>query len=170
MSHNATVARRAAFLVTATAIMLAGMMGLGEAEAGASPLNHAERRVVAKINMYRARHGLPQLRVNRKLTRAAEWMARDMGRHRRFGHIDSRGRDPFARIAAFGYPTRNTWRGENLAAGRASAGSAFQQWRHSPSHDANMRDRRFRAIGVARVRVPGSPYGWYWATTFGSRR
>ncbi len=134
-----------------------------------SAIDAAERAEVTLINRYRARHGLRALRVDGTLSRAAAWMALDMGRNSRFGHVDSLGRDPFARLRAFGYPSTDTWRGENLAAGNDAPGSTRQQWIDSPPHRANMLGRHFRAIGIARVLVSGSPYRWYWATTFGSR-
>jgi uncharacterized protein YkwD len=170
MQHHLKIARRFTYATAATTMLAVGMGTTGVAEAEAGPrINKAERKVLSQINRYRASRGLRRLRVNGRLTRAAEWMSRDMGRHHRFSHTDSRGRSPFGRIAAFGYPSRNTWRGENLAAGNPSPRGAFMQWRNSPAHDANMRGRYYRSIGIARVRVPGSPYGWYWTTTFGSR-
>lgn len=132
-------------------------------------IDRTELAEVRLINRFRAARGLPRLRVDRTLTRAAGWMSYDMGRSHRFSHTDSRGRDPFTRLRAFGYPSSNTWRGENLAAGHADARRTYGQWLNSPPHKANWLNPRYRAIGIARVRVPGSPYTWYWATTFGSR-
>ncbi len=103
------------------------------------------------------------------LTRAAQWQVLDMGSMHRFDHVDSLGRDPFERLRDFGYPSRDTWRGENLAAGNEAPYPTWVQWRDSPPHRANWLRPRFRAIGIARVFVPGSPYVWYWATSFGSR-
>jgi MYXO-CTERM domain-containing protein len=75
------------------------------------------------------------------------------------------GRDPFARIAAFGH-TGWTTAGENIAAGYVTAAQVFEGWRTSPGHDANMRHAGFTAIGIGRVEVPGSPYRVYWTTDF----
>ena len=135
----------------------------------AGAIDRIELVEVRLINRYRRAHGLRPLRIDSKLTRAAGWMALDMGRKRRFGHTDSLGRDPFQRLRAFGYPSRNTWRGENLAAGNARPGPTRRQWINSPPHRANMLNPHYSVIGIARVRVAGSPYRWYWATTFGSR-
>jgi uncharacterized protein YkwD len=134
-----------------------------------SAIGHAERSEVVLINRYRRAHGLRPLRIDGTLSRAAGWMALDMGRNGRFSHTDSRGRDPFSRLRAFGYPSSDTWRGENLAAGNAGPAPTLRQWIASPPHRANMLGRTYRAIGIARVHVAGSPYRWYWATTFGSR-
>lgn len=128
----------------------------------------SERQQLRLINDYRAEHGLSRLRLDRVLTRAADWMAVDMPRRGYFAHQDSRGRDPFARLEVFGYPD-NTWRGENLAAGYADASSTFNQWVNSPAHRDNMLTSEYRAVGISRTCVAGSTYGCYWVTEFGSR-
>jgi hypothetical protein len=85
-----------------------------------------------------------------------------------FSHTDSLGRDPFERMADFGY-TYNTWKGENLAAGADTAQGAFNLWKNSPGHNANMLNGNFKVIGIARVYGAGSQYGWYWTTDFGGQ-
>lgn len=135
----------------------------------AATVDTVEITEVRMINRFRAARGLAPLRVDGTLTRAAGWMALDMGNTARFGHTDSQGRDPFSRLRAFGYPSTSTWRGENLAAGNSLPRPTYIQWLNSPPHKANWLNPRYRAIGISRVYVPGSPYGWYWATTFGSR-
>ena len=47
--------------------------------------------------------------------------------------------------------TYNTYRGENIAAGNASASATFTQWRNSPTHNTNMLNANFRAIGIGRA-------------------
>ncbi|MCB0877741.1 MAG: CAP domain-containing protein [Thermoleophilia bacterium] len=135
----------------------------------AAAVDRIERTEVRLINRLRRAHHLRPLKIDGTLTRTAGWMALDMGHARRFSHTDSLGRDPFIRLRAFGYPSRDTWRGENLAAGNARPGPTRLQWINSPPHLRNMLDPHYGAIGIARVRVAGSPYRWYWATTFGSR-
>jgi hypothetical protein len=83
-----------------------------------------------------------------------------------FSHTDSLGRDPFARLDAFGY-TYNTWRGENLAAGAASASAAMTLWQQSPAHNENMLNPNYTVIGIARAYNAGSSFGWYWASDYG---
>lgn len=156
-----------ASLAALTAVIGATTMP-ARAHAAPSAIDRVERAEVAQINQFRRAHGLRPLVVDGTLGRAALWLARDLGRTGRFSHTDSHGRDPFVRLRAFGYPSA-TWRGENIAAGNAAARPTFLQWRNSPPHRANWLNPRFRAIGIARVHVPGSPYGWYWATSFGSR-
>ena len=158
--------RRCMLVVLAS--LSAALLAPSLSAAAPATIDQAERAEVAMINQFRRAHGLRPLVIDGKLTSAASWMAGDMGRSARFSHTDSQGRDPFDRLRAFGYPTA-TWRGENLAAGSAAARHTYRQWLNSPPHRANWLNPRFRAVGVARVRVSGSPYGWYWATSFGSR-
>lgn len=126
-----------------------------------------ELQFLTVINAYRVEHGAGKLTISANLNRAAAWMARDMGTHAYFGHVDSLGRDPWVRTVDCGYPVAG---GENLAAGnlKSSAQSAFELFRGSPSHNENMLQTRYKQIGIARVYVAGSPYEWYWATTFGT--
>lgn len=138
------------------------------AVAQAVDVNAAERAEVNHINSYRKTHGLSNLLIDAKLTAAAEWMSTDMAANNYFSHTDRLGRDPFDRIAHYGYPS-DTWRGENLAAGNEDPDATFEQWRNSPAHNENMLDAHYRAIGIARVYDPGSTYGYFWTTSFGSR-
>lgn len=131
-----------------------------------TPLSTEEQAFLTLINNYRQQNGLGPLTVDTKLQDPSEWMSIDMGVNRYFGHTDSLGRDPFQRMAAFGY-NYNTWKGENLAAGTSSAQTAFNLWRDSAPHNANMLGANYSAIGIARRYTAGSPYGWYWTTDFG---
>ena len=163
--------RRSIRLVAALALLTTSAIALigPAASAQAATIDRTEATEVRMINQFRRSHGLRPLRIDGTLTRAAGWVARDLGSTGRFSHTDSQGRDPFDRLRAFGYPSSDTHRGENLAAGNAAPRPTYLQWLNSPPHKANWLNPRFRAIGIARVNVPGSPYGWYWATTFGSR-
>jgi uncharacterized protein YkwD len=60
--------------------------------------------------------------------------------------------------------------GENIAAGSAqdTAAEAFAMWKGSNEHNANMLDGAFHDIGIGREQVPGSRWGWYWTTVFGT--
>lgn len=140
-----------------------------------APPNHAqstttldteELAFLQLINDYRAQNGAGPLQASVTLTNASKWMSADIGAKNYFSHTDSLGRDPFARMAAFGY-TYNTFKGENIAAGNATAQATFTQWKNSPDHNQNMLNPNFKAIGIGRVSTPGSTYNWYWTTKFG---
>lgn len=158
-----------AFGITALVVAMASLT-VGARPADAIAIDSSERAMVWRINRFRATHGLARLRIDRRLSIAATWMARDMGAQGYFSHTDSRARDSFSRMDAFGITTVvSGWRGENLAAGLADAQPTFLQWRGSPGHRANMLRPQFRAVGIARVYVADSPWHWYWVTDFGGR-
>lgn len=129
-------------------------------------LDPEEQAFLDLLNNYRQQNGVGPLLAEPSLTDAARWMSADMGTHAYFSHTDSLGRNPWDRMAAFGY-NYNTWRGENIAAGTSSAQTVFDLWRNSSGHNANMLSSNYRVIGIGRVYTPGSPYGWYWTTDFG---
>ncbi len=41
-------------------------------------------------------------------------------------------------------------------------------WKASPSHNSAMLDGNYKVVGLSRLEVEGSPFGWYWTTDFGS--
>ena len=58
--------------------------------------------------------------------------------------------------------------GENVLAGRQSAGGALKLWESSPPHNENMLSKTWHAIGIARAVNTSGKYGYYWTTDFGS--
>jgi len=168
-----TLVRSILFALLATAVAL---LASASAPAQAATPTRVIRSIdtpelaeVRLINRYRVNAGLPVLRIDGKLSVAAAWMAADLAASGQFSHTDSRGRDPFQRMRAFGYPSDRTYRGENIAAGNEAALATFQQWINSPGHKANILNRNFQVIGIARVYNPDSLYRAYWVTDFGSR-
>ncbi|MCC7364728.1 MAG: CAP domain-containing protein [Dehalococcoidia bacterium] len=133
---------------------------------GQVALDAEEAQFLSLINNYRASNGLGALTASANLNRAAAWLAQDLGANRYFSHTDSLGRSPSTRAQNCGYPSGA---GENIAAGtvRDTAQEAFDAWKASSGHNANMLNSSYRMIGIARQYVAGSPYGWYWVTDFG---
>jgi uncharacterized protein YkwD len=129
-------------------------------------IDSEERLMIDMINDYREEHGLGLLQTSIALTRAADWMTNDMATNKIFGHTDSLGRGPGARISSFGYKN-HSYRGENLAAGFGDAKTTFKQWKDSPSHNAAMLHPKFKVIGISRHKDDSSQYKWYWASDFG---
>jgi uncharacterized protein YkwD len=152
-------------ILLATMATIAVASGLVAAQPGAgtasTPLDAEEQLFVSLINQYRQQNGINALTIDTSLQNAAEWMTTDMGVNNYFSHTDSLGRDPFVRMNAFGYDY-NTWKGENIAAGTSSAQVAFDLWKGSASHNANMLNPNYTVMGIARDDTPGSDYGWYW--------
>jgi uncharacterized protein YkwD len=133
---------------------------------GTAALDAEEIAFLGLINDYRVQNGLSPLQLSVALTKSSDWMSTDMATTGNFSHTDTQGRDPSARMEAFGYDTSNWW-GENIAGGNATAQATFTQWKNSPGHNANMLGANYKVIGIARVQNPSSAYGWYWTTDFG---
>ena len=143
-----------------------------------APTIRLARAAVCLINKRRVRRGMPRLRINRRLTRAAMVHTHDMIRRGYFGHVSKRGRDVVDRLYGARYlGGRFSWRvGENLAWGSGDRGTPRQivrAWMHSAGHRRNMLDRRFREIGIGVIAAAPThtdlPTATY-TTTFGVRR
>jgi uncharacterized protein YkwD len=142
------------------------------------PTIRLARAAVCLINNRRTRRGLPRLRINNRLSKAAKWHTHDMVRRSYFGHVSRRGRDVVDRLYGARYlGGRFSWAvGENLAWGSGNRGTPrqiVQAWMNSPGHRRNMLDSRFREIGIGviangpvRTDLPAATY----TTTFGVRR
>src|ERR671919_2757210 len=107
------------------------------ASASATPAEVAKRTVVRStlctLNAERARHGLPRLRLNKKLSAAARRHAGDMARRNYFAHDSLSGGTFVDRIRQTGYlrGARKWWVGENLAwgtHGRSAPRAITRMW------------------------------------------
>jgi uncharacterized protein YkwD len=133
----------------------------GCAKAHARPSRLAPRAaraaLLCSINRARAAHGLAGFAAERHLRRAAKGHARDMVRHRYFGHQRPGGPSLSQRLRRAGWHGRAA--GEAIAWGcgrSASAAATVKAWMHSPPHRAILLGGYGRAgIGVAR-RAPAS--------------
>jgi uncharacterized protein YkwD len=114
-----------------------------------------EDAVVARINLVRRGRGLRPLRLNRRLSAAADFHSRDMGRRGYFEHDSANGTPFWRRIERF-YPSTGfrSWTvGENLLWASDSYGAAFAvgEWMASPPHRANILSRDWREVGIGAV-------------------
>jgi uncharacterized protein YkwD len=120
-------------------------------------------RVVELVNSERGKAGCAPLKVNEKLTRAAQAHSQDMADHRNMSHTGSDGSGPGDRLKRAGY----TWRtyGENVAYGYRTPESVMNGWMSSPGHKRNILNCAFEEIGVG-LAQPGN----YWTQNFGTAR
>ncbi|HEX2179020.1 MAG TPA: CAP domain-containing protein [Actinomycetota bacterium] len=166
MPHSRKTSRvKATLLTLISAAIMAPVMAPSAAQA-AIALDAEEAAFCTLINNYRASKGLAPLMVSERLTNAAEWMSTDMATKNYFSHTDKLGRDPFQRMSAFGY-TYSTYKGENIAAGNATASATFTQWKNSSGHNANMLNANYKVIGIGKAYGATSTYKNYWTTDFG---
>jgi len=156
-----------AFLA-ALAVAILSLLAVGSPAVRAQdpPLTNDEAALLTLINDYRVENGLSPLGVSPTLTAAARWMSEDMAANNYLGHIDSLGRGPSERMAAFGY-TGGYMRGEIARGGSSTPEGAFEAWRNSPGHNAVMLTSGFAVAGVGKAVDLESYYGWYWTVDFG---
>lgn len=124
--------------------------------------------VVVRTNQERASYGLPPLKINYNLCRAAQWMAVDMAQNGYIGHKDSEGRRLAHRITLFEY-SDPYWLGENIAAGQRTPERVVKAWMASPDHRKNILHSAYREIGIGYFVNPESRYRLYWTQELGSR-
>ena len=128
----------------------------GEIVPNSDNLGQVARATLCLINIERKTRGLSTLRPNRQLARAALDHARDMVSRSYFSHETLGGGGFIGRIKARGYLAgRRSWTvGENLAWGggpTASPRTIVSLWMGSPTHRANILNRRFRDAGLGIV-------------------
>ena len=141
-------------------------------------LGDVRAAVLCLHNRERSARGLPPLKENGKLRRAAEGHSGDMVASRFFAHDSLSGADMADRILATGYARGQGWSlGENIAwgtGGLATAAEIQRAWMESPGHRANILRRGFREIGIGIV--AGGPVdaggidGATYTADFGVRR
>ncbi len=143
----------------------AGEDEISSSEGALRALDTDESAFLGLLNAYRAQNGLAPLTATPLLNQVAYDHSLDMGQKAYFDHNDLNGVNPFDRMKNAGY--RGGAMAENIAAGNSSAQGTFDQWKYSAGHNANMLGTAYRAIGIGRAAVPGSPYTYYWTTDFG---
>ena len=136
--------------------------------------------VLCLHNRERAARGLPKLKENPKLRRAAERHSGNMVTASFFDHTSPGGSTMVDRIRRTGYTSRaRSWAlGENIAWGSGRLATAAQinrSWMNSSGHRANILQRSFREIGIGietglPVRLSAAQSGATYTTDFGFRR
>lgn len=126
-----------------------------------APTSGAAASILKLVNSERSKAGCSPLKLNAKLTKAAQDHSEDMAAHHNMSHTGSDGSDPGQRITRAGY----NWSayGENVAYGYSSAASVMKGWMDSPGHKRNILDCSFKELGVGHAQ-PGD----YWTQDFGT--
>ncbi|WP_205699561.1 CAP domain-containing protein [Conexibacter sp. SYSU D00693] len=117
-------------------------------------------------NVERGRRGLPALKADPSLSRAARLQAKGMAKRGYTGHRDPQGRGPAERVSR--YTHRYQGVGENLAWGWPTGADACATWLASAPHRRNLLDRRFTHIGTGVA--AGGRWGRYYVQVFGIQR
>jgi uncharacterized protein YkwD len=130
-----------------------GSANVAPTQASHHALTHA---TLCLINAERRGHNLRPLRLNQRLSKAAQDHSRDMVRRRYFSHTTPDGSSFVQRIRGAGYlRAARTWIvGENLGWGWRRLGTAAQivrAWMNSPPHREEILRPSFREAGIGVV-------------------
>lgn len=105
--------------------------------------------VISLTNSERQKLGLPLLRENQELDKAATAKAQNMFSENYWAHYAPSGKTPWDFITGSGY--RFSYAGENLARNFYSSPDVVSAWMASPSHKANIVNSHYQDIGLAVV-------------------
>jgi uncharacterized protein YkwD len=177
---SATIATAAAAIV----LFAPGVVPVASADACSEhgnklPEELTERQAQKAIRCLINKERSPNLDRDRRLTNAAEYHSRYMRNHTCFSHRCAGEKDVIGRLRRFNYIVSGLsfWMyGENLGWGLRNDGTPrniVQGWMRSPGHRANIKNARFRDIGVGfqhgSPNDPDAPGGLY-TVDFGVRR
>lgn len=96
-------------------------------------------------NEARAQNNENPLKINSKLTKAAQSKANDMSEKDYWSHDTPSGQAPWVFISKYHYTYQKA--GENLAYGFSDPGEVLAGWLNSPSHRENVLDKSFQDVG-----------------------
>ena len=128
-------------------------------------LARVAKGIVKATNQFRRQNDRGKLRVNRQLSRTAQYFAEYIARTGKFSHTAD-GKEPWERVADYGYEYCLV--AENIAVRYSSSGYSardlvrgfMKSWKNSPGHRKNMLDPDVTEIGVG---VARSKEGKYYA-------
>jgi len=145
----------------------------------AKNLPQIKAAILCLNNRDRAAKGLPALKENAKLAKAAIAHSSDMVENRYFAHDAPDGSHSWDRAKRAGYmrPGQGWMVGENIAWGtdvNATPAEIHQMWMNSAPHRANILRRSFKEIGIGVVignpQVSPADAGATFTADFGVRR
>lgn len=138
----------------------------------AKQLKRFVNQVFTLTNKFRREHGLAALKLNSKLSTAAQTHSQNMALQDFFSHTGADGSTISNRIAAAGY--RWSAVAENIAAGYTTPTAVVQGWINSPGHRANLLNGNLKEIGVGYYFLANDTgtqnWNHYWTQNFGAPR
>jgi uncharacterized protein YkwD len=142
------------------ALVIAAPVG-ATGSAGIVSMDALDNSIVAQINVVRRSQGLPLVRLNPQLHRAAGAHSRAMATYGFFAHESRDGTVFWKRIKRdYSESGFRTWSvGETLALSSAGldAAGTVRMWLNSPPHRKVLLGPTWREIGVSAVRVYSAP-------------
>lgn len=130
------------------------------AERGCAPpaLPQMVGSLAQATNALRMSRGHDALRLDGRLSRAAQRHACDIARRATVTHLDAAGRRPLARVKRSGF--RACFTAENVAMGSPDPHQTVQAWQSSRGHARNQHDPRARSIGFGVARDGDGRLWW----------
>ena len=126
--------------------------------------NHAAAQATSAA---RRAHGLPAVRPDPALAKAAADHACDMAARGLMSHVGSTTKGPMQRAKAQGYVPHLT--AENIAAGPFSQQRVLNEWSASSGHMANITIPQVRDVGIGRA-LAADGRTVFWAAVYGAPR
>jgi len=136
-----------------------------------------KNRVVELMNVQRVKHGCTPLKINPRLTAAAQRHSADMALNNFFSHIGSDGSTMDQRMRAVGYIPRKY--AENVSAGQDTPEAVVATLMASPSHRTSILDCELQEVGIGYYhqsddqysvltddRSIHGPFFYYWTQDF----
>lgn len=142
-------------------LALAAVTGSAQAGCIVPPGSSAlQTELLRDLNAERAARGLPALKLNAALDKAAQGHACDNARRHSTSHVSSDGSHLQRRLKRVGYDFATA--AENTGRGFASGKRAVDWWMNSPKHKKNMlmADTREIGVGIALSEAPDSRLHW----------
>ncbi len=128
-----------------------------------------ERQLFAQINKARIEKGLPPLRLNETLTRAARAQSKDMAQARKLDVTDSSGRTPVNRVEDSGYPQAQVVL-ETVGAGYTKPEQMLAALLENANTKNNLLSAEVNEIGVGYAYAKDDrTFRHYWSVDLGKR-
>ncbi|WP_420568205.1 CAP domain-containing protein [Thalassovita sp.] len=112
------------------------------------------------LKQVRLNAGVPPLKYNGALTRAAQHHANDMVRRGFYAHVNPDGVNFDKRVSDEGYCVASL--AENLTEKAKTEEQAIQMWMNSPPHRRNMLNPKYTHVGIGSA-------GGYWVMDLGGK-
>lgn len=133
-------------LLIVASLLLSGLrLPLVQKDVLAYATEMSSSSLLSATNTHRSNAGKASLKINSKLSSAAQAKANDMVTRDYWSHNTPDGQEPWVFIDQAGYSY--TKAGENLAYGFMSSSETVSGWMNSPAHKANMLDTAFTEVG-----------------------
>lgn len=126
-----------------TSISLIPVNDLSQSDNSGSSADYA-KEILDLVNEERAKAGVPAIKLDDDLCKAAQVRAKEIGES--FSHTRPDGSDCFTVLKD--YSVSCVYAGENIAKGSSTAGGAMKQWMNSTGHRSNILRSGWYKLGV----------------------